>query len=330
MSADTPLISVLLPVHNAQRYIAAAVASVLEQTFDDFELIITDDGSTDDSLRILQRFAMQDPRVHLVSRPNTGYVVALNEMLAVARGDLLARMDADDVSHRRRFEHQVAYLRRYPECICLGTACRLIDEDDHFIADLPSPLTHEAIWSNLRSNRNAFCHPSVMLRRRAMTLVGGYRTELSPCEDFDLWLRLSEVGNLANLPQPLLAYRAHAESVSSKNAELQAAQHERAYREAMHRRGLQPSVGEHHPVRSTRDRASRCAESLRFGWWAYKSQRYSTALRYAAKSLRAWPLTSGSWKLAAKSLLRCSTQRLWSASRDMSEWMARDYDSGQT
>src|SRR5436305_11764547 len=103
----SPAVSVLMPVYNAQRYIAAAVQSILDQTFTDFELIVVDDGSTDRSGDILRGFAARDPRVKLISRPNTGYVVALNEALATATGEFIARMDADDFSLPKRFERQV-------------------------------------------------------------------------------------------------------------------------------------------------------------------------------------------------------------------------------
>src|SRR6478609_1964644 len=109
----SPVVSVLMPVYNAQRYLTAAVESIRGQTFRDFEFIIVDDGSTDRSGEILRKFAAEDPRIKLISRPNTGYVVALNEALSCARGEFVARMDADDISLPARFERQVAHLREH-------------------------------------------------------------------------------------------------------------------------------------------------------------------------------------------------------------------------
>src|ERR1700761_204383 len=128
-----PLVSVLMPVFNAQRYVAAAVNSILDQTLGDFELIIVDDGSTDQSTAILRRLAGRDGRIRLISRPNTGYVVALNEALDAARGEFLARMDADDVSLPQRFEKQVQFLQENPDFVLVGTHVTTMDADGAMI-----------------------------------------------------------------------------------------------------------------------------------------------------------------------------------------------------
>src|ERR1051325_1151561 len=112
-----PTVSVLLPVYNAERYLESALQSVLGQTFSDFEVIAVDDGSKDNSKKILERFAANDPRIRVISRPNTGIVGALNDGLAVARGEFIARMDADDVALPGRFQAQLDYLRGHPDCI---------------------------------------------------------------------------------------------------------------------------------------------------------------------------------------------------------------------
>src|SRR5262249_31043112 len=122
-----------MPVYNARPYLAAAVESILAQTFHDFELLMLDDGSTDGSRAILERYAARDARLRLWSRRNTGYVIALNELLSRARGELLARMDADDVALPQRFAQQVAYLRSHPDVVCAGTAVHLIDAAGRFL-----------------------------------------------------------------------------------------------------------------------------------------------------------------------------------------------------
>src|SRR6476661_6105481 len=131
-SRMTPPVSVLMPVYNAGRYVAEAVESILGQTYADFEFLIVDDGSTDRSRAILERYAARDPRIRLVSRPNTGYAAALNELLGLARGELVARMDADDVALPERLLRQVNYLRAHPEVVCVGTAVHLIDGGGRF------------------------------------------------------------------------------------------------------------------------------------------------------------------------------------------------------
>src|ERR1700726_1508117 len=116
-----PTISVLMPVYNAERYVAEAVESILSQTFADFEFIIIDDGSKDRSLAILEEYAARDPRIRLVSRPNTGIVKALNQGLALASGELVARMDADDIAMPERLAKQRDYLADHPECVMVGS-----------------------------------------------------------------------------------------------------------------------------------------------------------------------------------------------------------------
>src|ERR1051325_5151993 len=112
-----PAVSVIMPVYNAERYLREAVQSILNQTFSDFEFLIINDGSTDQSQLILQEYAARDARIVLKSRPNTGYTRALNELLAMARGELIARMDADDISEPQRLALQAALLRENPDLI---------------------------------------------------------------------------------------------------------------------------------------------------------------------------------------------------------------------
>ena len=126
---SSPSVSICMPVYNTKRYVAEAVESILAQTFGDFEFIIIDDGSTDGSRAILERYAKQDDRIRLISRPNTGIVGARNEALGLARGELIAVMDSDDVALPERFEVQVAYLREHPECVVVGSRALIIDPD---------------------------------------------------------------------------------------------------------------------------------------------------------------------------------------------------------
>ena len=144
-----PAVSVIMPVFNGRRYLAKAIASVLAQTFADFELIVVDDGSTDRTPEILARFAENDARIRIVSRPNTGIVGALNDAIAVARGEFLARMDADDLCEPERFAKQVEYLRAHPDCVIHGTQILRIDPGDLPIGPETQLLDHEAILARL-------------------------------------------------------------------------------------------------------------------------------------------------------------------------------------
>ena len=210
-----PTISVILPVYNAEAYVREAVESILAQTFTDFECIIINDGSTDGSGAILRELAARDTRIVLVERPNGGLISALNDGLEMARADLIARMDADDVAMPERFALQHARMVQEPELAVLGSFFNIIDKDGSIIRlydDLPVTPTEA------RSAVGGFlvAHPAVMMRRNAVLKAGGYRKAFSHAEDYDLWLRMIEAGYaIANLPQPLLNYREHGASVSA-------------------------------------------------------------------------------------------------------------------
>jgi glycosyltransferase involved in cell wall biosynthesis len=207
-----PVVSVLMPVYNAERYIDEAVRSVLQQTFSNFEFVIIDDGSTDRSGALLSALAAGDSRIRLFSRPNTGYLRALNEGLGHCSGEFVARMDADDVSLPDRFERQIGYLREHPECLAVGSSMLRIDADGDPICEEPMPAEHEEIVACLLQGAGALPHPSAMIRREALVAVGGYREAYYGAEDHDLWLRLAERGRLANLPEPLIKCRIHPEN----------------------------------------------------------------------------------------------------------------------
>ena len=168
-----------MPVYNCEGYLAEAVRSVLSQTLRDFEFLIVDDGSTDHSLPVLRDFAAKDARIRLVSRPNTGITPALNEMIGLARGRYLARMDADDISMPDRFAKQVEYLEAHPECVIVGSRVMLMDPYGSPVAETGHKLTHEEIEHQLLTESGwAMVHPSVMMRRDAVNQVGGYDKRL--------------------------------------------------------------------------------------------------------------------------------------------------------
>jgi hypothetical protein len=208
-----PVISVLMPVYNAVRFVADAIESVLAQTLKEFEFIIIDDGSTDGSTDLLRRFSGQDTRIRLVSRPNTGFVAALNEGLLLAHGRYVARMDADDISLPDRFAKQVAFLESHPDVAVVGGAIRFLTEDGLSTSGFNPPPSPASVRKALLHD-SALAHPTVMMRREALAAVGNYRRAFLAAEDYDLWLRLSERYDLANLEDVVLHYRQHADQVS--------------------------------------------------------------------------------------------------------------------
>jgi len=196
-------VTVLLPVHNGGRHLSAAVASILNQTHSELELLAIDDGSTDGSGELLD--AVEDPRVRVLHQANQGLVAALNTGLAEARYEFVARMDADDVSDHRRLALQARHLESHPRVAAVGCCYDVIDEQDVIIRQVHTAAEPAYLHRQLYF-RNVLPHAGMMFRRAAVTGVGGYR-DVGPVEDYDLWLRLASRHELASLPLPLLAYR---------------------------------------------------------------------------------------------------------------------------
>jgi len=217
---QSPAISVAMSVYNSARFLAPALESILAQTFTDFELLVLDDGSTDASRAVIEAYSARDPRIQLISRENRGLVASLNQLLASARAPIIARMDADDISEPERFALQYAFLLANPDHGVVG--CRTDDIDDHDRPwPCPSPLhtlTHEGIVAAIARDEPLLCHPAVMFRRDVVLSVGGYHGAFRHCEDYDLWLRLASVTQMANLPERLIRYRHYPEQVSSRHA----------------------------------------------------------------------------------------------------------------
>jgi glycosyltransferase involved in cell wall biosynthesis len=292
-----------MPVYNAARFLAEAVESILGQTFADFEFLIVDDGSTDRSLTILQRYAARDRRIRLTSRPNTGYTVALNGLLAQARGELLARMDADDVALPDRLARQVDYLRAHPHVVCVGSAVHLVDAAGRFLKSGHPGLDHEEIQRQALAGDCPLNHPSVMMRRAAVEAVGGYHPEFEPAEDLDLWLRLGEVGRLTNLPDVLMKYRQHPASFSERYQHLQLERSAAAVLEACQRRGIPPrhvAVSAWRPV----DRRARMETYVGYGWRGFERSDYRMALHYGLQAIGQVPWRPDGWRLLARVLRR--------------------------
>lgn len=297
-----PPLSVLMPVYNAARYVAEATESILNQTFRDFEFVIIDDGSTDGSLDILRRYEQQDARIRLYSRENRGLVATLNEGIGYCRAPLIARMDADDISLPERFDKQVAFMAAHPEVVLCGTAILCIDEKNRHLRALAPPTTHEDIEAAHLEGSTCICHPSALLRRETVIDLGGYDENAHLIEDYDLWLRLGEVGVLANLPEMLLRYREHASSVSTASHMAQVAARQRVLNAAMVRRGLQPGV-ECRPWRPI-TRADRHARLLQYGWMGFMRGDRSMARDYGWRAVKSRPCSSDAWRLLACALLK--------------------------
>jgi glycosyltransferase involved in cell wall biosynthesis len=210
---------VLFPVYNNLAHLDAALASLRRQTFSDFEVIAVDDGSSDRSLEALEQAAAGEPRLHVVATRHRGLPLALNEALAHARGRLVARHDADDVSHRERFQLQVGYLSAHPGVQVVGARMRLFPSRAAGAGMHRYARWHNALLTHDEMAREALiesplAHGTAMIRREALEAVGGWRERGWP-EDMDLWLRMVERGaRLAKLPRVLYGWRQHPGSAT--------------------------------------------------------------------------------------------------------------------
>lgn len=236
---DTPLVSVLMPVYNSEQFLPPALDCVLAQTFVDYELVAVDDGSTDGSVAILERYAAADPRIRIHRRQtNGGIVAALTDGFRLVRGDVVSRLDADDLYDPTLIDKEFAFLRSHPSHVAVGVQAVLVDGDGRELSRPTIPTSHDALDAWHMSGRgNLLYHSSIMFRRSAFERVGGYRSGYELAEDFDLWLRMAEAGRLTVLTDRLFTYRIHTQSLSRQRARAQDRAIWRALRDAVRRRG---------------------------------------------------------------------------------------------
>lgn len=211
---ETPYISVLLPVYNSAAYLAATIGSILTQTFRDFELIIINDGSTDNSEAIIRSFS--DSRIRYLQQPNRGLVASLNRGIAEARGRYIARIDGDDLCLPSRFAQQAAWLDEHPDTAVVGCFVTFINEEGAETGTWPADranYTAEQIRKAL-PRINCMAHPGIMARAETLRRFM-YDPAQRHIEDYDLWLRMQAEGErMEKVPEPLLLYRVHGASIT--------------------------------------------------------------------------------------------------------------------
>jgi glycosyltransferase involved in cell wall biosynthesis len=295
---------VLLTAYNAGAYIGQALQSVVDQTFGDWEAVVVDDGSTDDTPARLQRWAEREPRVRVITQHNAGISAAANAGLSACRGALVARLDADDRMLPGRLATQVAFMDSRPDVVCSGTAVRLIDAKGRFLTNLGGPADDAGIQRKLMAGHCSIYHPSCIFRKEAAERVGGYDVDFKLAVDIDLFLRLGEVGPLANLPEALTDYRLHDKSVSEQACARQREFCRLACERAAARRGVSVPFEGGFEWRPGKSRASRSAFACKYGWWAFKSGEAQTARSYGWDAVRATPLRAEPWKLVLSAMLK--------------------------
>jgi len=211
---DTPIVSVVMPVFNGERFLREAIDSILAQSFRDFEFIIVNDGSTDGTASLLGSYAGSDPRVRVYHQENKGVTESRNRACGLARGKYIAQMDADDIAARNRLEWQIEFMERHAEMGVVGGAVELIDNRGRALYCMRCPVENEEIKSGLLLH-NCFSNPAVVIRKEAFLSVGGYRRPFDRhAEDYDLWLRIAERWRLANLEAVVVKYRIHPDQAS--------------------------------------------------------------------------------------------------------------------
>jgi len=208
-----PVVSVVMVTCNVERFLAESIESILDQTFRQFEFIIVDFGSTDKSKAIASNYAARDGRIKLHTIPKCSLPEARNEGGFLAQGEYIAIMDADDVSLPNRLLWQVEFMEKRPEVGVLGGAVQWVDAAGRPLRKMQHPLRDPEIQSALL-RYPALWQPTVLIRREAFVLVGGYRAAFTVSHDYDLWLRIAEHFQIANLEQVVLKYRIHPRQVS--------------------------------------------------------------------------------------------------------------------
>jgi glycosyltransferase involved in cell wall biosynthesis len=297
-----PRVSVVMCVYNADRFVAETIRSVLAQTFGDFEFIIVNDGSTDQTLAILRAFEQQDQRIKIISRANKGIAASANEGIAASRGQFIARHDSDDISFPTRLEKQVAFLDANPDVVAVGAQMQVTDPYGLPLDQTRFPTDHSGIERELlRGSGWTMPQPVATFRRDAFERAGRYRLEYSNSEDLDLFLRLATVGKLANLPEVLVSWRRHLQSVNHARGDAQSAMKRHIIADAYKARGLPVPADLEKTLAYTRPLPA-WKQLCMWGWQALRGGNAKIARSHAWDAIKHRPTSAEAWKLAVCAL----------------------------
>ncbi len=295
-----PVVSIVMGAYNAQRYLPQAMESLLAQTMKDFELIVVDDGSTDSTPKILADFQKKDSRVRPARIAHGGIVDAANEGLRLAQSELIARADSDDIQLPCRLEKQIQFMSEHPEVVAVGSRLLVIEPYGSPLRESEHKLTHDQIEAELLAGSGwALPQPAAMLRKSVAMAVGAYRNTYPWSEDLDLFLRMAEVGKLANLAEVLVKYRYHPGSTNHKQHRVQLANKPQLLREAFRRRGLEAPRELKFESPWDGNLAERYTSWV---WAALKDKNLHGARRNAWAAVRKAPLSWQSWRAMACAL----------------------------
>ena len=237
-----PYVSVLMPVCDGECYLEEALRSILDQSFRDLEFIVINDGSTDRTAEIIERYRLDDARIRVYQQPRHGLVAALNRGLTLARGAYIARMDADDISVPERIAAQVAFMDAHPEVGICGAWIETIGTPHTDVRRYPTDDATIRSWLLFES---VLAHPSVLIRRELLVKTGlSYDAGYVHAEDYDLWVRAAHHTALANIPEVLLRYRLHPQQVVQKHEAMKLASARLVRLAQLERLGIRPTEAE--------------------------------------------------------------------------------------
>lgn len=289
----SPLVSVLMPVYNAEPFLEDAIQSILNQSFNDFEFIIVDDGSSDGSLSILQEFSQKDTRIRLISRENKGISCSRNQLVELAKGKYLAWMDSDDISLPNRLELMASWLAANPCYIALGCKTILIDSEGCDICIWNAPMDHNGIDRlHISGTGGAIVFPSAMILRDAVVSVNGFDENLTGAEDLDLFLKLAEIGKTANTDIVLYKYRQHINSISHTHDQKIKQDNFSVVSRACVRRGLPTPTIESSLLKKN----TVATTHIKWAWWALGDGYIQTARKHAFWGVCFSPFSLSGWK----------------------------------
>jgi glycosyltransferase involved in cell wall biosynthesis len=211
----SPCITVLTCCFNAAPCLNETIDSIINQSFHDFEYLIIDDGSTDGSAEIIKKYASRDKRIFFIGKENTGLADSLNLGIKLAKGDWIARLDADDIALPRRLEFQLNFIETFTKTVLVGSGCVEIDAAGNFIKSHRYSSNHATLKWRLEHLSSFFPHSSAFFRKKVAQELGGYCSRFTRSQDWDLWLRMASTGLIGCIRQPLVKVRKHVASLSS-------------------------------------------------------------------------------------------------------------------
>lgn len=215
------LISVVMSAYNSEKYISDSISSILNQTYDHWELIIINDASSDNTLKIINQFSEKDSRIKVIdNKKNLGLTISLNIGINNSNGEFIARLDSDDLAEPSRLEKELDYLQSDPDIGLVGSAAHLINSLGNRIGSM-NVMSQQYFVNRFLINLNPFIHSSIMIRKKALDDVGSYREKFRYSQDYDLILRLNDKYKLSNIALPLIRWRVSESSVTMQHHTLQ-------------------------------------------------------------------------------------------------------------